>query len=529
MAIYHLSVKPVRRSHGRSSTAAAAYRAGCEIEDDRTGLTHNYTNKSGVGHTEIITPDGVDIPNRSDLWNMVEKAEKRKDSCTAREYEVNLPYELNDQQRTNLAQDFSRQLAKIHGIAVDLCIHKPTDKEIARGADPRNHHAHILTTTRKITNNGLTDKADIEKSGRKRKDDLRATRELWADTANRHLEMAGLEQRIDSRSLIAQGSELIPTIKMGKNATQMERESLYTPKGKNPRLEYQTKKGDINRAIKLQNDIHELLGEVLNEKRDTADRAIISSERAIADGKRVIANNSINSKKLANRIENTARAISSIVRADGTVTLRVDEGRQGIADGKQVIADGKQSIIREGGNIEWGNREIENRLEQKRIEGVRKTQIAIGNRTPFDLINVRIKLTVTALGQYRADPKLSGDVPIGSHLDSVLRLMKQGYKITVGHGNNSHIKNNPVAEHIQDFMMKSLQKEKVVLDYNNLAIRDFTVKYGIECDLNTLKTLHEQNPVVELETPQQRPDRRVEPFVSEPTQPKHNDDYDFGI
>jgi len=254
MAIYHLSVKPVQRSKGRSSTAAAAYRAGCVIEDKRTGLKHDYTKKQGVEHTEIITPDGVEIPNRSDLWNMAEKAERRKDGCTAREYEINLPYELNEHQRTALAQDFCKQLANIHGIAVDLCIHKPNQREIDAGADPRNYHAHILTTTRKITNDGLTDKADIEKAGRKRKDDLKVTRELWADTANRHFKKAGLENRIDHRSLKDQGSALMPTIKMGRVATQMERAPMFTPKGKEPRQKYNTFKGDINRAIKSDNE-----------------------------------------------------------------------------------------------------------------------------------------------------------------------------------------------------------------------------------------------------------------------------------
>lgn len=267
MAIYHMSVKPVQRSKGRSSTAAAAYRAACKIEDKRTGLEHDYTKKEGVKHTEIITPLGVNIPNRSDLWNMAEAAEKRKDGCTAREYEVNLPYELNEQQRTELAQDFCKQLAKNHGIAVDLCIHEPTQKEIKAGADARNHHAHILTTTRKITNNGLTDKADIEKSGRKRKDDLKATRELWATTANKHLEMAGLENRIDSRSLKDQGSSLKPTIKMGKTATTMEREPTYTPKGEVPRPKYKTRKGDINRAIRADNErIKTLEAEIADTK-----------------------------------------------------------------------------------------------------------------------------------------------------------------------------------------------------------------------------------------------------------------------
>ena len=262
-----MSVKPVQRSKGRSSTAAAAYRAACKIEDERTGLEHDYTKKEGVKHTEIITPLGVNIPNRSDLWNMAEAAEKRKDGCTAREYEVNLPHELNEQQRTELAQDFCKQLAKTHGIAVDLCIHEPTDKEVKAGADARNHHAHILTTTRKITNDGLTDKADIEKSGRKRKDDLKATRELWSATTNRHLEMAGLEQRIDSRSLKDQGSSLKPTIKMGKTATQMEREPTYTKKGEAPRPKYNTKKGDINRAIRADNkEIQRLETEIADTK-----------------------------------------------------------------------------------------------------------------------------------------------------------------------------------------------------------------------------------------------------------------------
>lgn len=216
MTIYHLSVKPVQRSKGRSSVAAAAYRAGCEIYDERTGLTHNYTKKMGVEYTEIIVPFGVNAPSRSELWNMAEKAENRKDGCTAREYEINLPYQLSDQQRIELAQDFSNKLAEIHGIAVDLCLHKPTAKEIENGSDPRNYHAHILTTTRKITNDGLTDKADIEKAGRKRKLDLLATRKLWADVANHHLKRAGLDEQIDHRSLKDQGKKSCPLSKWAR-------------------------------------------------------------------------------------------------------------------------------------------------------------------------------------------------------------------------------------------------------------------------------------------------------------------------
>ena len=131
---------------------------------------------------EYYTPQGVNVPSRQDLWNMAELAEKRKDSCTAREYEVNLPHELNKEQRFELAKDFAKQLAEKYGIAVDVCMHEPNKK-----GDQRNFHAHILTTTRKITNDGLTEKADIEKAGRKRKDDLGVTPEFGENSTLRNL------------------------------------------------------------------------------------------------------------------------------------------------------------------------------------------------------------------------------------------------------------------------------------------------------------------------------------------------------
>ncbi|MBF3057998.1 MobA/MobL family protein, partial [Pseudomonas aeruginosa] len=105
MAIYHASTKPIARSGGRSSVAAAAYRAGCELVDERTGLVHNYTRRAGVVSAEILTPDGGSA-DRSQLWNAAELAEKRKDSRTAREWIVALPSELDAEQRAGLARAF---------------------------------------------------------------------------------------------------------------------------------------------------------------------------------------------------------------------------------------------------------------------------------------------------------------------------------------------------------------------------------------------------------------------------------------
>ena len=143
MAIYHLSVKPISRSAGRSATAAAAYRAGVEIADERTGEVHDYRRKGGVESADIVLPDGAPewATNRGALWNAAEKAEKRKDACVAREYEVALPAELSPAERRRLALDFAQEMANREGCAVDVAIHAPRQGR-RRSESPRPYPAH---------------------------------------------------------------------------------------------------------------------------------------------------------------------------------------------------------------------------------------------------------------------------------------------------------------------------------------------------------------------------------------------------
>ena len=220
MAIFHLSAKAVSRSAGRSATGAAAYRAGEKIIDKRTGEIHDYTRKGGVVDTELVMPDGSTwMPDRAELWNTAELAEKRKDACVAREFEVALPAELSPAERKRLAVDFARELANGRGCAVDVAIHAP-----GKGGDTRNHHAHILCTTRKVDGQGLGAKLDTEKAGRDRKADLEAVRERWATLTNERLRQNGEDVRIDHRSLEAQGIDREPTTKhLGPAATGYER------------------------------------------------------------------------------------------------------------------------------------------------------------------------------------------------------------------------------------------------------------------------------------------------------------------
>ena len=220
MAIYHLSVKTISRSAGRSATAAAAYRAGVEITDERTGEIHDYTRKGGVESAELVLPAGAPewAADRAALWNAAEQAETRKNSTVAREFEIALPEELSPAERARLARDFARELVERHGCAADVCIHAP-----GKDGDDRNHHAHILLTTRRLGPEGLTEKTrelDDQKTGSKL---VTQWRERFAALTNERLRENGIEARVDHRTLEAQGFEREPTRHLGPAATAIER------------------------------------------------------------------------------------------------------------------------------------------------------------------------------------------------------------------------------------------------------------------------------------------------------------------
>lgn len=240
MAIFIASTKSISRGNGQSAVASASYRAGVELEDMRYGKSHDYSKRYGVMSADIILPSALAAANaeisRSELWNKAEAAEKRKDARVAREWLVNLPHELNEQDRKALAHIFAQKIADRYGTIADCAIHQPTDKEIERGADPRNFHAHILFTTRTaaLDDNDeiiLTDKATIELSDTKRRSlglervshEIKEVRLIWEDIANEKLAEHN-HQLIDSRSYEAQGIDIIPQFKMGSVATKLERD-----------------------------------------------------------------------------------------------------------------------------------------------------------------------------------------------------------------------------------------------------------------------------------------------------------------
>ena len=215
MAIYHLSAKIVSRATGRSVVGAAAYRSGELLHDQRTAQTFDYTHKSGIEHSEILAPPEAPswVHDRELLWNTVEQVERRSDAQLAREIEIGLPVELDQDQQITLLRDYVRDTFVSRGMVADLSLHLD---------NAENPHAHVLLTTRKITPEGFGAK-QRDWNGRS---ELLAWRTEWAHTANQHLTHAGLEIRIDHRTLEAQGIELLPGRKIGVSADRQRHPDL---------------------------------------------------------------------------------------------------------------------------------------------------------------------------------------------------------------------------------------------------------------------------------------------------------------
>ena len=221
MANIHLDIKSIKRSAGQRATAAAAYRAGERIRDERTGKLHNFSRRTDVTHREIFLPAQLgEAPmqwarDRARLWNTAESAEKRRDARVAREFQVALPSELSPPQRLALARGFAQEMADRYGIGVDLAIHDPK-----AGGDPRNFHAHLLATTREITPWGLGDKAGLDMHAVQRarqglsdhSEEYTAVRERWAAHMNEAFREANIDERVDHRTLAAQGIDRQPMV-----------------------------------------------------------------------------------------------------------------------------------------------------------------------------------------------------------------------------------------------------------------------------------------------------------------------------
>lgn len=259
MAIYHCSIKIISRGKGKSAVAAAAYRSGETLTNEYDGVTHDYTRKGGIVHTEILLPDNApaEYSGRGVLWNAVEKIEKAKNAQLAREIEIALPQELTREQGISLVREYVKEQFVNAGMCADIAIHDKQDG---------NPHAHVMLTMRPIEKDGTWGAKQkkeyiLDRDGNKIYDPKKrqykcksnpATdwnehskaedwREAWAEICNQYLERGNYAERIDHRSYERQGIDQIPTVHLGVAAFQMEKRGI------------RTNRGNLNREIEVTN------------------------------------------------------------------------------------------------------------------------------------------------------------------------------------------------------------------------------------------------------------------------------------
>ncbi|RWE06821.1 MAG: conjugal transfer protein [Mesorhizobium sp.] len=206
MAIFHLNVKNISRSEGRSVVAAAAYRAGEVLPNEAEERLSDFGGRRDVVATEIRLPEGAPewMGQRAALWNAVEAAEKRKDARLAKEVEFALPLELPRSSWLAVARTMADAYTA-QGFVVDLAIHDDGTRH--------NPHVHMLMSTRVVGEGGF----GLKIRSADGKQFVTEARALWERAANEALSKAGLAIAIDGRSYAKRRQGEHPGLHRGPN------------------------------------------------------------------------------------------------------------------------------------------------------------------------------------------------------------------------------------------------------------------------------------------------------------------------
>ena len=378
MAIFVASTKSISRGKGQSAVASASYRAGVALNDEKYGKKHDYSKRSGVMSADIIMPSHLANMKleREQIWNMAEAVENRKDSRVAREWLVNLPYELDEESRKDIAHKFAQTIADRYNVIADCAIHKPTRREVQRGADPRNFHAHILFTTRQAQLNDkgqvvLKDKATMELSDTKRRSlgleristEIKEIRKIWEEIANEKLLENSLNI-IDCRSYKEMGIDIVPQIKVGVDATQLQR-----------RTGEKTDKSIINDAIKARNDF--VWGAELAQNQrinDYAESLIYyeaNKDELITEADSIARTASDNTKQADTNAERTDSRIERAKRQLAKSQRRIEYRERQVDTGQQQVKYSQRHAI-------GSQHRIEN--HQQRVEGYEQEAVQTESR-----------------------------------------------------------------------------------------------------------------------------------------------------
>ncbi|MQW95703.1 Ti-type conjugative transfer relaxase TraA [Sinorhizobium fredii] len=251
MAIMFVRAQVISRGAGRSIVSAAAYRHRARMMDGQAGTSFSYRGgASELVHEELALPgetpawlraaiDGRSVAGASEaLWNAVDAFETRADAQLARELIIALPQELNRAENIALVREFVRDNLTSKGMVADWVFH---DKD-------GNPHIHLTTALRPLTEEGFGPKKVpvLGKNGEPLrvvtpdrpngkivyklwagdKETMKAWKIAWAETANRHLALAGHEIRLDGRSYAEQGLDGIAQRHLGPEKAALARKGV---------------------------------------------------------------------------------------------------------------------------------------------------------------------------------------------------------------------------------------------------------------------------------------------------------------
>jgi len=331
VASFLCQVQTIQRAAGRSAVAAAAYRSGQALTDERLAMDFDFAAKEGVEFAEILAPDGAPeaFLDRQVLWNAAEKSEQRKDAVPARELLLALPHELTFEQRRELVRAFVAEQLTARGMIADVAFHKP-----GKEGDQRNFHAHILVTTRRVGPAGFGAKEPAWRTPQQ----VRDWRAAWAEIQNQHLRqhLGQNAPQVSHLSLADQGLDRAPTEHLGPSATALERQNRRTDKG------------DRNRDVDARNRTADGLRQDYSRTADrlAADAPKVDApvEQLLAEGLRV--REGLEAERAQFERDRAALSAGRVPSAEALERDLLSEDRRAVARAQMRLAATEQKVAR---------------------------------------------------------------------------------------------------------------------------------------------------------------------------------------
>jgi MobA/MobL family len=416
MLAFHLSTHVHSRKQGHSSVAAAAYRSGSKMYDERCECMHDYGRKRGIEHSEMLMPGGNTI-DRSSFWNSIEKHHKRGDAILSREVVVALPAQLNKSDRESLTRALSKRLSDDYGVAADFSIHSPrkvSQKDLKIKPDQHividpesgkkhngNWHAHIMLSACQVERDGsLGKKAErldpIHCQKRQMSNLADIARPLWAGMAADRLQERGFSVEAER---FRNGHLTLP-MQVEKARERGDTELVRAKEGKIPDRHigqkasaYERRTGKLSfRRFEVQQDVQQRLatakeqGEIVRQSQ-TLDSTIIDLRTQLSDAL---------AERDVTRSQPTAADRLAAARAAATVMDKPSMGQQVQIDMKidkelKAMSPAQQRVYWEGVNERVHDRLPPSELKEKEQTEQQEASGSQQSMTPMERLQKAIE------------------------------------------------------------------------------------------------------------------------------------------